>query len=153
MRRSRRWVALLGLVVVGGCAARSETAPDHHQVVDVLLRSAQAWNRGDLDGFVDPYERSERTTFVGGRGFHRGFDELRDGYIRGYWADGSPRDSLAFDVADVRPLDQDAALLLGRYILLDRSTGSTTSTGVFSLVFVRTADGWKITHDHTSETP
>ncbi|HUF13491.1 MAG TPA: nuclear transport factor 2 family protein [Longimicrobiales bacterium] len=121
--------------------------------MDVLQASAAAWNRGDLQGFLEPYENSPRTSFAGQSGFIRGYDALRESYARGYWSSGAPADSLAFEVIEVRPLGARAALMLGRYLLSDRTSGALTSTGIFSLVFVHTADGWKITHDHTSETP
>ena len=141
------------LVGCGGGAGQDGPTPRHDDVVDVLHASAVAWNRGDLEGFLEPYENSARTSFAGRSAFIRGFDALRASYERGYWSSGAPADSLAFEVIEVRPLGEEAALLLGRYRLSDRRGGELTSTGIFSLVFVHTAGGWKITHDHTSETP
>lgn len=147
---------LLGAALISGCAGAAgpgSSAPRHDQVVDVLLASADAWNRGDLAGFLAPYEVSGLTSYAGRTGFIQGYDRLRDSYSRGFWANGAPPDSLAFDVIEVRPLDDGAALLLGRYHLLSRPGGDLTSTGIFSLVWVLTDQGWKITHDHTAETP
>ena len=153
---SRRPLLALLCALLAGCAGGSapdRPAPRHDDVVDVLQASAVAWNRGDLQGFLDPYENSARTSFAGRSGFIQGFDRLRASYAGGYWASGAPADSLAFEVIEIRPLGAEAALMLGRYRLADRTSGALTSTGIFSLVFVHTEEGWKIIHDHTSETP
>ena len=119
------------------------------------MESAVAWNRGDLAGFMEPYERSDRVSFAGRDRFISGFDTIQAIYDRGYWrGNRAPADSLSFEVIEVRPLDDEAALLLGRFRLNSRTTGELSSTGIFSLVFVHTEDGWKMTHDHTtSPTP
>jgi ketosteroid isomerase-like protein len=121
--------------------------------VDVLLASAVSWNRGDLDGFMAPYENSERVSYGGSTGFVHGFDRLRESYARGFWAQGAPADSLAFEVIEVRPMDDEVALMLGHFILTSRSTGQRSSHGYFTLVWIHTEDGWKMAHDHTSQAP
>jgi len=145
------------LLALGACAGRSapqDAAPDvdRDQVVEELLASTDAWNRGDLDGFLAPYLSDPNTTFAGSSGIARGVEQVRAAYLRSYWRDGPPSDSLAFEIIEVRPLDDDAALVLGRYALTPADAPDPAYQGVFSLVFVRTADGWKITHDHSSDT-
>ena len=152
-----RTSAPLLVVALAACSSGQpeRPTPRHDDVIDVLMESAVAWNRGDLTAFMDPYERSERVSFAGRDRFISGFDTIRDIYDRGYWrGNPAPADSLSFEVFEVRPLDDEAALLLGRFRLSDRATGEVNSTGIFSLVFVHTEDGWKMTHDHTtSATP
>ena len=119
------------------------------------MESAVAWNRGDLSAFMEPYEVTDRVSFAGRDRFISGYSTIEEIYRRNYWGDRTaPEDSLSFEVFEVRPLDDEAALLLGRFRLSDRATGEVNSTGIFSLVFVHTEDGWKMTHDHTtSATP
>ena len=151
-----RTALVLGLALIAGACGHPGTgapAPRHSDVADVLHESAVAWNRGDLAGFMDSYERTERVSFAGRDRFISGYGTIEDIYRRGYWGDRpAPEDSLSFEVFEVRPLDDEAALLLGRFRLSDRTTGELSSTGIFSLVFVHTEDGWKMTHDHTSAT-
>jgi len=148
--------AFVGLALIAGACSQAgggTPAPRHDDVVDVLMESAEAWNRGDLDAFMDPYEVTERVSFAGRDRFISGYETIEDIYRRGYWGDrAAPADSLSYEVFEVRPLDDEAALLLGRFRLSDRQTGQVNSTGIFSLVWVHTDDGWKMTHDHTSAT-
>jgi uncharacterized protein (TIGR02246 family) len=118
--------------------------------VPAMLRaSAEDWNNGDLDGFLDDYLDSPETAFVGSD-VSFGVEEIRARYLRSYWSTGRPEGLLAFEDIHVRPLGADHALARGRYVLTDRSTGAQTSTGMFTLVLVRTPDGWRIIHDHSS---
>lgn len=153
---SNRSLPAFACALLLGCAggpSSDRPTPRHQDTIDVLHASALAWNRGDLEGFLEPYENSDRVSFAGRNAFIQGFERLRATYAGGYWETGGPVDSLSFEVIEVRPLDDTAALMLGRYRLSDRTSGALASTGIFSLVFVHADDGWKITHDHTSAAP
>lgn len=114
----------------------------------MLQASAEAWTRGDLEGFLDDY--AEDATFVGAAGLTRGVDQIRQRYVEGYWSTGMPRDGLRFGLLDIRSVGPATAVAVGRYFLYDRATGETTASGVFSLTLAWTASGWKIVHDHSS---
>ena len=116
----------------------------------MLHASAESWNAGDLDGFLDDYLDSAGTAFVGGSGVTRGVAAIRDRYRRSYWSTGRPPHALRFEDLEVSPLGERHALALGRYVLADRETGAPAATGIFSLVLLRTEQGWRIIHDHSS---
>lgn len=140
------------LLLSAGCAtgAPAPAVSDASSAVPAMLRASAAdWNRGDLDGFLDDYLDSPQTAFVGSE-VSFGVDQIRARYLRSYWSTGTPEDLLAFEDIHVRPLGSDHALARGRYVLTNRSTGEQSSTGMFSLVLVRTPDGWRIIHDHSS---
>ena len=120
----------------------------------MLHASARSWNRGDLEGFMDDYWRSEELSFSGSGGVTRGWEEVRARYQRSYWAPGAVRDSLRFENLEVTPLGEGHALALGRYVLFQPGPPETvSSSGHFSLVLARMPGGWKILHDHTSTAP
>ncbi|MFW5947059.1 MAG: YybH family protein [Gemmatimonadota bacterium] len=114
----------------------------------MLHASAEAWTRGDLEGYLDGY--APDATFVGASGLTRGRDRIREAYREGYWSSGTPRDGLRFRLLDVRAVGPGTALAVGRYILYDRDTGDPTATGLFSLTLRNTPEGWRIVHDHSS---
>jgi beta-aspartyl-peptidase (threonine type) len=136
---------------VAACATGGQ-APDTEraarEIESMLTASAEAWSRGDLDGFMDDY--ADDVTYVGSTGLVRGAAQLRTRYEQGYWGNDGPPDGLRFELLDVRTLGPHVALAVGRYILVDRASGQTTATGVFSLTLTRTDEGWKIAHDHSS---
>jgi uncharacterized protein (TIGR02246 family) len=133
----------------GGDPARVTT-----QVIEMLHASAASWNSGDLEGFLDDYWRSDDLTFSGGTGVTRGWEDVRQRYLRSYWAPDVARDSLRFEELEVTALGEDHALALGRYVLYRPEEGDVvSSTGHFSLVLRRVDGSWRIIHDHTSETP
>lgn len=152
------FVALALVVGLAACSAArpgegpATSAPEgvRNSFARDLEASAEAWNRGDLDGFLATYLNSSQTTFVGRNGLIRGLDAIRQMYQQSYWQQGGPRELLGFRDLEVRPLGATHALATGRYVLTDRRTGAATATGIFSLVLQRTAEGWRILHDQSS---
>ena len=115
---------------------------------DILQTQAAAWNRGDIDAFMDHYWKSEDLTFSSGGKTTRGWQTTKDNYKRRY----PTRDQmgkLTFDQLEVFPLGDTAALLLGHWHL-DRTN---PVGGNFSLVFRKIDGAWVIVHDHTSRRP
>ncbi|HEX6938652.1 MAG TPA: nuclear transport factor 2 family protein [Longimicrobiales bacterium] len=145
---------LLLVLAACGAAGRQESAASHDdvaaEITAMLQASADAWNRGDLDGFLDDYLQNDSTTFTGASGTIHGTDEIRQRYIAGYWSTGRPAHRLSFEGIEVRPLGRDHALALGRYVLTEPDGTGVASTGYFTLVLSRTDHGWKIIHDHSS---
>jgi L-asparaginase / beta-aspartyl-peptidase len=115
----------------------------------VLNAQVEAWNRGDVDAFLDGYWRSPDVTFSGTSGVTRGWDGVLARYKKNY-ADRAAMGKLDFSGLEIRFLGPDAALVLGKWHLA-REKGDIG--GVFSLVWQRFPEGWKIVHDHTSQTP
>ena len=154
-------MATLVLLGVAGCEPAPEAEPTAQQTVadqdeeiaritEMLNSSAEAWSAGDLDGFMDDYWNDPDLTFSGSTGVTRGWEGVRERYLRTYWAPGATRDSLRFEDLEVRMLGDTHALVLGRYVLHQPETDTANATGFYSLVLWKTADGWKIVHDHTS---
>jgi len=115
----------------------------------VLNAQVEAWNRGDVDAFLDGYWRSPDVTFSGTSGVTRGWDGVLARYKKNY-ADRAAMGKLDFSGLEIRFLGPDAALVLGKWHLA-RDKGDIG--GVFSLVWQRFPEGWKIVHDHTSQKP
>jgi len=111
----------------------------------VLEVQKDAWNRGDVEGFMSAYLQSGDLTFQSGNARTRGWSEVLSRYKRNYAAEDMGR--LDFTDLSVTLLSPEAAYVLGRFKLVRKDA---TSAGVFTLILRRTEDGWKIIHDHTS---
>ena len=119
---------------------------DREAINAVLSAQQTAWNRGDVDAFLVGYWRSPELTFSGSSGVARGWDGVLARYKKNY-PDRGAMGRLDFSELEFRFLGPDAALVLGRWHL---KREKDDVGGVFTLVWQRFPDGWKIIHDHTS---
>jgi uncharacterized protein (TIGR02246 family) len=155
MRINRSWVLVAGLLVmVGFLSAQKrvfaepsgERAADRDAIQAVLSAQQAAWNRGDVDAFLVGYWRSPELTFSGSSGIARGWDGVMTRYKKNY-PDRAAMGQLDFSELEFRFLGPDAALVLGRWHL---KREKDEPGGVFTLVWQRFPEGWKVIHDHTS---
>lgn len=157
MGRKRMMVgAGVGLAFIAVCWLLARPAlfgkpPDTHDAdrtaINAVLKAQQAaWNRGDVDAFLKGYWESPELTFSGSNGVSRGYDGVLARYKKNY-PDRAAMGELNFSDLEFRFLGSDAALVLGKWHL-KRDVGDIG--GVFSLVWQKFPEGWKIIHDHTS---
>jgi uncharacterized protein (TIGR02246 family) len=119
---------------------------DRLAITKVFTEQTLAWNRGDIDAFLQGYWRSPELTFAGSGGVARGYDGVRARYQKNY-PDRAAMGTLDLSDLEIRFVGPDAALVLGRWHL-QRIKGDIG--GVTSLVVQRFPEGWQIIHDHTS---
>jgi uncharacterized protein (TIGR02246 family) len=124
---------------------------ERNAVEAALQQSAAAWSRGDLNAFMHCYEDAPQTAYVSAKGVVHGYGAIHDMYAARF-AGAAPGSlgKLSLSVLDYRRLGPDFALVTGRFFLDRRATGAGEASGVFTLVFHRTADGWRIVSDHTA---
>ena len=121
------------------------------QLSDQLKKSANQWNRGDLDGFLKDYLQSEEMTFTSGGRILKGFEALEQRYRKSYGDSAQTMGELSFSDLEAWRLGPSQALVLGRWRLVREEAGDErVDEGVFSLVMLKVNDQWKIFHDHTS---
>jgi len=126
---------------------RYDVPANTESAVRSILDAQQiAWNEGKVDTFLDGYWKSDGLTFSGSQGITRSFAGVQERYRKSY-PDRQAMGRLSFSDLEFRALGHDAALVLGHWHLT-RDKGDIG--GVFSLVFERFPEGWKIIHDHTS---
>ncbi len=112
----------------------------------VLDAQRDAWNRGNIEGYMDGYDRSPNTEFVGGDNISRGWQTVLDRYKKNYNS-REKMGMLTFSDLEITMLSKDAALVLGRWRL---KRANDEPHGTFTLLFRKTKTGWKIVHDHSS---
>ena len=138
---------LLAIILMIASATSVFATPDPNaEILAVLNAQVAAWNRGDIDGFMDGYVRSDKLEFVSGGKITRGWQTVRDRYHRKYDS-REKMGRLTFSEIKVESLNANNAVVTGRWSLrrkTDRPHGS------FVLVFRRTPTGWRIAHDETS---
>lgn len=142
---------LLFLFAVAQSAWLLANSPDTREadrlaITKVFTEQTVAWNRGDIDAFLQGYWHSPELTFMGSSGVARGYDGVRARYQKNY-PDRATMGTLDLSDLEIHFVGQDAALVLGRWHL-QRAKGDIG--GVASLVVQRFPEGWRIIHDHTS---
>jgi ketosteroid isomerase-like protein len=141
-------------LLAASCASAPQVhrwKPDDRVAISAVLRSqADAWNRGDLVGYMDGYARTPALIFTSGGNIRHGWQDAFDHFQARYATDPKAMGSLRFDVLSIDPVGADGAVVLARWEL----TGTPNAGhGVFSLVLERRPEGWRIIHDHTSSSP
>jgi uncharacterized protein (TIGR02246 family) len=139
-------VLVLGAAILEAADEKSGNAPVISEIRAVLRAQQEAWNRGDIDSFMNGYAREETTVFVSGDEVRRGWQTVRDRYLSKY-NDRAKMGTLTFSDLEIEQLGPDSALALGHWEL---KHASDNPHGRFTLIFRKTPDGWRIVHDHTS---
>ena len=121
---------------------------DAKAIERVLRVQQEAWNRHDLEGFMAGYWNSPELTFFSGAKEHDGWQATIDRYLAKYATPGHEMGKLEFSGLRIVVLSQDSAFVRGSW-KLTMSDGKTPG-GLFTLVFRKFPQGWKIVHDHTS---
>jgi len=144
----------IALIVLGACATapavRRFEAMDKTAVAELLSHQAEAWNRGDLAGYMEGYAKIDDLVFTSGGKVRRGWQATFDSYKQRYATDQSTMGHLEFGILQVDNLGADGAVVLGTWKL---TGGGHPADGIFTVVFARRPEGWRIVHDHTSTTP
>lgn len=117
----------------------------------VLKQQADSWNKGDLHGFMKSYLKSPQISYTSGGIVVNGYDALQKRYVEKYGSKKDTMGQLSFSDLKITELGTKNALCIGNWHL--ERAKQPTIDGVFSLIFAKTNDGWKIIHDHTSAKP
>jgi uncharacterized protein (TIGR02246 family) len=137
----------LVLLVLLACSGAVAATPQE-EIQAVFDAQLEAWNRGDIKGFMQGYENSPETTFVG-KEVRKGFASVLARYRRDY-PDKARMGKTGFSDIEIRIIRPDTAIVIGRFHLTRPAEHGGDASGVFTLVVAKRADGWKILHDHTS---
>ena len=130
-------------------AAPMQTQDATAQIRSVLHEQQNAWNRGDIDRFMNGYARSASIVFVSEDTIRRGWETVRERYRKKY-SDRAKMGTLIFSDLEITLLSPDAAVALGRWSL---KRPNDQPHGRFTLIFKRLPEGWRIVQDHTSSAP
>jgi ketosteroid isomerase-like protein len=127
-------------------AAPEQTVNAVAQIRSVLRTQQDAWNRGDIDGFMNGYARSASTVFISEDTIKRGWQTVRDRYKEKY-SNSAKMGTLRFSDLEIALISSDWAVASGRWQL---KRPNDRPHGRFTLILKRLPEGWRIVHDHTS---
>jgi ketosteroid isomerase-like protein len=115
-------------------------------ITKVLNQQVSDWNRGDIPAFMAGYWQSKYTEFESDGGIFQGWDGVLKRYQNSY-PNRAAMGRLTFSGLQIHVLCPDSAYVIGKY-RLDREKDHPE--GVFTLIFKKTPEGWRIVNDHTT---
>ncbi|MBI1739717.1 MAG: nuclear transport factor 2 family protein [Acidobacteriales bacterium] len=140
---------MLGSVMALALTAQPQIADAGPSAIrKVIEEQQQAWNRGDLEAFMAGYWNSPELTFFSGAHESRGWQAALDRYKKSYQGAGREMGKLEFSGLRIEMLGPKSAFVRGEFHLA-MSDGKTPH-GLFTLIFRKFPDGWKIVHDHSA---
>ncbi|PYT35097.1 MAG: DUF4440 domain-containing protein [Acidobacteria bacterium] len=146
VRRVLSGVCLLGLIA--SWAAGTGREQDERAIRKVLDRQTEAWNKGDLEGYMQGYRKSPDLTFYSGGTITSGWEATLARYRKRYQSEGKEMGRLDFPEEAIDLLGPDAALVRGRWRLA--LSGGKEMSGLTTVILKRLPEGWRIVHDHSS---
>jgi ketosteroid isomerase-like protein len=133
-------------IAVFAMSAAAQNSRAESDIRAVMTAQAEAWNRGDIEGFMRGYWNSDKLAFISGNTVSRGWQTTLDRYKKSY----DSRDKmgvLTFSDLEITVLSKDAAVVLGSWSL---ARAKDNPHGKFTLNFRKFKEGWRIVMDHTS---
>ena len=149
----RRLLAV-ALVVLGSAVALAQANKAEAAIRAAIQTQVEAWNRADIPAFMEIYEHSPDTTFIGAN-IGKGYEKILERYQKNY-STREQMGTLTFNDLEVRMLPgscgkAEFAVVTGRFHLERTQKGEAKKDdGIFSLVWRKGPQGWKIVLDHTS---
>jgi beta-aspartyl-peptidase (threonine type) len=137
-------VAALAVCTFG--QAGGDSAPS--AIRKVIEEQQAAWNRRDLEGFMAGYWNSPELTFYSGAQEAKGWQAALDRYKKSYQSAGHEMGKLEFANLRIEMLGTEAAFARGEFHLT--MPDGKTPHGLFTLIFRKFPEGWKIVHDHSA---
>jgi ketosteroid isomerase-like protein len=138
-------IKLLSLLLLAFsvCSAQSKEV---QKIRDLLTEQTKSWNRGDIEGFMQTYWKSDSLMFIGKSGVTRGWQQTLNNYKKGY-PDTAAMGKLSFDILKVEKLSKKYYYVVGKW-MLKRSIGDIS--GHYDLLLRKINGRWYIVADHSS---
>jgi ketosteroid isomerase-like protein len=145
------WIAINSctLMAITVFAVPKQAANAVTEIKAVLKAQQDAWNRGDIEAFMNGYARSASTVFISEDTVRRGWGTVRSRYEQKY-SSRAKMGTLTFSDLEVTLLSSDSAVTSGRWKL---KRANDQPHGRFTLILKRLPEEWRIVHDHTSRGP
>ena len=133
------------LMLLAVSAFGQQPNKDEKAIRATLERTAEGWNKGDLNQYLSAYVK-EATEMLS-TGPTGGVEAIEKTMKEGFWKTGRPVQNLRYESIVVRMLGKKNALVMGQYVL--SGANRPDRKGWFTTVWTKTKDGWRMIHDHS----
>ena len=126
---------------------QAQQTKDRQDVLKVLNRQNENWNKGDIKAFMEDYWKSDSLMFIGKAGVIYGWKATLERYLKTY-PDLATMGQLKFDIQKTDFHSPTTCWVLGKWHLTRPEKGD--AGGFFTLVLKKIDGKWLIVSDHTS---
>lgn len=141
-----KFTSLLTVLTLSGFIIFAQPSAAEKEIRAVLALQDEEWNRGNIDGFMETYWKSDSLMFIGKSGITYGWQKTLDNYKKGY-PDTAAMGKLRFDLIEFKPIGNNDCFVVGKWFLT-RSIGNVN--GSFTLLLRKINNRWVIIADHSS---
>ena len=138
----KKLLLFIALIVTMSLASQTE-AKDRKAILTVLKIQQDAWNKGDLEGFMQGYWKSDSLKFYGSKGVTNGWQKTLENYKKGY-PSKEYTGTLSFTIEAISKIEDNSYYVMGQFHLF-RDIGN--ANGVFLIIFRKIEGKWKIIAD------
>lgn len=147
----KKHLSIFLVLLVSICSAQTKPPSSGKDADEIAIRrlldkQTQAWNRGDIETFMETYWKSDSLVFIGKSGVTYGWNNTLKNYKKGY-PDTTAMGKLSFDILLVKRLSFQYFQVIGKWHL-QRSIGDLS--GHYTLLIKKIKGKWVIVADHSS---
>ena len=143
MQRLPIYVVMIVAVVASVTAFGQES---ERTVRKLLSDQVDAWNAGNIEGYMEGYWQSDSTVFISGANATHGYNEVLARYRKSY-STREKMGKLEFSDLRIRTVSSSVAIATGIWKLIRQKD---QPWGRFTLIIEEKPEGWRIVYDHTS---
>ncbi|MBK8779219.1 MAG: DUF4440 domain-containing protein [Saprospiraceae bacterium] len=121
-------------------------SPDEQYIRTKLGQQVAAWNRSDVEAYMQFYWHSDSLMYIGKSGITYGWQQTQDNYTKRY-PDPAAMGHLTDKIIVIKLLSPDYMQVIGQWHLT-RSIGDIE--GYYTLLIRKISGHWLIVQDHTS---
>jgi len=145
--RSAGMIALLSCLAWTSAGFAEDKEKPEDAIRKVLDDQEKAWNKGDLEGYMAGYWKSDKLTFSGGTEETQGWDATLERYRKKYKGKDVEMGKVSFPNTRIEMLGDAHAVVRGTWEL---TFSKDKKKGLFTLIMKKFPEGWRIVHDHSS---
>lgn len=110
------------------------------------MAQKEAWNNGDIEGYMAGYWNSDSLKFIGQSGITYGWKNTLENY-RKHYSNRALMGKLEFSIVQIDVFRDNSAFMIGKWKLLREKD---TPQGFFTLLWKKINKKWKVVVDHSS---
>ncbi|MDN5200936.1 DUF4440 domain-containing protein [Fulvivirgaceae bacterium BMA10] len=138
--------AFFTIALLFGIFINGHGQSEKEEILKILERQSNCWNKGDIDCFMIGYWQSDSLKFVGKNGITYGWNQTLRNYKKRY-PDRATMGQLKFDILSTESLGKKHFFVVGKWHLTRETMED--AEGVFTLLWKKIKGEWVIIADHT----